>query len=146
MPGKPTVAVLASVLLSAHAAAAEVTATPLGQSVLGRSVYTTAKDCPLYKKLAAGGPRNLNTVPETLTAQGYRSWEGGCTFTNIVERYKGRLWTVSMRCSDGAIENRPRTEVWRKAADGAITVSADKTVTTLIACAIDKPVAPAKKK
>ena len=111
---------------------------------LGATVYTTAADCPLQKKLVAGGPRNLNTVPETLSAKGYRSWEGGCTFTNIVERYKGRLWTVSMRCSEGATENLPRTEVWRKAADGSLTVTADKKPTVLIACAIEKPTAKKK--
>jgi hypothetical protein len=122
------------VLGSAASALADVQAT-----FLGTTVYTTTADCPLLKKLATGTPRSLTTVPETLTAKGYQSWEGGCSFTNIVERYNGRLWTVSMRCSEGAIENQPRTEVWRKLANGSLTVTAGKTPTTLIACSATLP-------
>ncbi len=138
--GLVTALVMASVAaLAPISALADVDA-----GFLGTTVYTTAADCPLYRAIAAGGPRNLNTVPETLSAKGYRSWEGGCRFTNIVERYKGRLWTVSMRCSEGATENLPRTEVWRKAADGSLTVTADKKPTVLIACTIEKPTAKKK--
>jgi hypothetical protein len=115
-------------------------------SFLGASVYTTPADCPLYKRLAAGGPRNLSTVPETLTAKGYKSWEGGCRFTNVVERYKDRIWTVSMVCGEGAIESQQRTEVWRRQPDGSLTVTRDKTASSLMACATEKAPAPAAKK
>ena len=47
---------------------------------LGTSVYATEEGCVKLKALAAGGPKNVGTVPETLTSQGFKSWEGGCAF------------------------------------------------------------------
>jgi hypothetical protein len=137
----PALLTVSSLFCATPAGAADIQATFLGQTV-----YTTAASCPAYKKLVAGGPRSLNTVPETLSASGYASWEGGCRFTNIDERYKGRIWTVSMRCDEGAIENVARSEVWRRQADGSLTVTLDKTSTTLIACAVEKPAVGLQKK
>ena len=47
---------------------------------LGTSVYATDEGCVKLKALAAGEPKNVGTVPETLTSQGFKSWEGGCAF------------------------------------------------------------------
>jgi hypothetical protein len=111
---------------------------------LGESVYTTAADCPKVRKLAAGGPRSLETVPTTLTAKGYTSFDGSCRFVNIDERYKGRIWTVSLTCGEGRADSVLRTEVWRRQTDGSLTVTVNKTSTTFIACGADPPAAKKK--
>lgn len=126
----PMIAAAAVVLfLPAVPAHADVQAT-----FLGKTTYTTPSDCTKLKALAAGGPRNIATVPEVLTAKGYLSWEGGCTIKSYTERRSGRLWSVSLRCSEGAVENELRTEVWRKTDDGTLRVTHGRETVDMIAC------------
>jgi hypothetical protein len=109
-------------LASTGAVQAEVRATFLGGST--------------FATIATGTPRNLDTVPETLTATGYRSWEGGCTIDKISERLAGKTWRVTLRCSEGAEENVRSTETWTRASDGSILVAANRKTTRFVACPI----------
>jgi hypothetical protein len=114
-------------LISASAMAAEAT-------FLGGATYTTAKDCRKLKALAAGGPRNIQTAPETLTAKGYLSWEGGCTIDKITAGKASNTWTVNLRCHEGAEENQLRTEVWTRQSDGSLMSAFKDEKTKYIAC------------
>jgi hypothetical protein len=106
---------------------------------LGRAVYLTAADCPAFRKNAAGGSRPPTTVLTTLTAKGYASGGTVCTFSNIDERYKGRIWTATLVCTtEGNTDSVRRTEVWRRQPDGALAVTVGKTSTTWVACAADR--------
>jgi hypothetical protein len=106
---------------------------------LGQSVYTTAADCPTYKTLAAGGLRSPAAAPTTLTAKGYTSFQGACTFSNVDERYKDRIWTVTLVCSiDGAGDSVRRSEVWRRQPDGSLSITVGKTSTTFVMCATER--------
>lgn len=84
---------------------------------LGEGVFGLKSDCAKLAKLAAGGPRNIQTVPETLTRNGYRSWEGACSITRIAPHRSLARYTVELKCSEGAEENMKRTEVWTKRGD-----------------------------
>ena len=68
---------------------------------LGTSVYATDEGCVKLKALAAGEPKNVGTVPETLTSQGFKSWEGGCAFGSIQERRRHKLYVSRMTCFEG---------------------------------------------
>lgn len=135
-----------SMFLLAALAAAGLTTAAAGADVeakfLGTATYSSAKGCAKLKALASGTPRNLNTVPETLTAKGYLGWEGGCAIERIQEQVKAKRWLVSLRCSEGAVENRRHRETWEKAPDGAILVSFKKQRERYVAC----PVVPALEK
>ena len=43
-------------------------------------------------------------MPETLTADGFKTWEGGCDFVAIEEEVEGRVFVATMTCTDGADE------------------------------------------
>ena len=90
------VAILAA--LAASPAAADVKA-----AFLAGTYTATASDCKMVQALAAGTPRNLNTVPVTLDATGLHSWEGGCTFTRIRADWDRKTWRATARCGEGAI-------------------------------------------
>lgn len=124
-----SLAVAALLIFTSVLALADVRAT-----FLGSATYATRAGCVQLRTLAAGTPRNLNTVPETLDASGHRSWEGGCSIEKITERVAGKTWTVNLKCSEGAIENAKSTETWTKATDGSILVKAAGTTTRLYAC------------
>ena len=125
------IAALAAAAMTATATAADVEA-----KFLGTATYASAKGCEQLKALASGTPRNLNTVPETLTAKGYLGWEGGCTIERVQEQVKGKRWLVSLRCSEGAEENKRHKETWEKAPDGALLVSFKKKRERLVACPV----------
>ena len=42
-------------------------------------------------------PKSVETTPEILTADGYKGWEGGCSFTSVKENGAGK-WTVETDC------------------------------------------------
>ena len=128
---------IAAILIGATAPAlADVQAT-----FLGTATYATKAGCGKLKRLAAGTPRGLNSVPDTVDAKGHSSWEGGCTIDKIAERVAGKTWVVNLTCSEGAIENAKSTETWTKAADGSLLVKAAGSTTRYFACAV-----PAAKK
>jgi hypothetical protein len=110
---------------------------------LGKRTYAVAADCPKFKRFALAG--NLAKAPEplpkTLSAKGYVGPDGTCTFTNVVERYADRVWTVSMVCKAGTdAGGDQRTQVWRKQADGSLTITELRDAATWVACVPDKPV------
>lgn len=108
---------------------------------LGKSTYSTARGCQMLKALAAGAPRNLNSVPQTLDARGYRSWEGGCEIERVQEQVTGKRWLVALRCHEGA-ESQRQHETWEKAPDGALLVTLNKKKYRYTQC----PVVPAAQK
>ncbi len=75
---------------------------------LGAATYATADGCSKLKALAAGGDRNISTVPETLTSKGYHGWEHDCSFKSVSETEAGKSWKVVLACEEG--EN-----VWEEA-------------------------------
>ncbi len=60
--------------------------------------------CKKVEAIEAGGPKNIDTVTETLTAEGFRSWEGNCNFETITEKEKGRSYEAKMKCIEGPEE------------------------------------------
>lgn len=70
--------------------------------------YTmSAAACDKLKALAAGAPRNVGSVPWSVSAEGFSSGEGGCTFSKVTERRKGKEWAVIARCSEHGPRNPP---------------------------------------
>lgn len=64
--------------------------------------YASGEGCKKLAALEAGTPRNVETVPEVLTADGFKSWEGACEFTKVFEHDPGKVWVGLMVCSEGA--------------------------------------------
>jgi hypothetical protein len=109
----------AMVMLLPSVASAETQARFLG----GNTYVASAKSCAMLKKLATGTPRNLGSVPQTLDAKGYHSWEGGCTIAKITPRLPGISWTVNLVCSEGATENQKVTETWTRNRTNSLIVA-----------------------
>ena len=63
--------------------------------------YATEADCAKLRKIEAGEPKNVETAPELLTADGFQGWEGGCEFTKTYEHNPGKSWVGLMVCSEG---------------------------------------------
>lgn len=80
---------------------------------IGEGTYASEEGCRKLAALAAGGDRNLGTVPETLTAEGFEGWEHRCTFTSISEKIEGRSWVAKMTCTEGDSEDE-RTTTFEK--------------------------------
>lgn len=92
-------------------------------------VWATEEGCKKQAALDAGAERNVESVPETLTADGYQMWEGSCTFTSVEQGGKGG-WTVKTACSQEA-EQWEDTESWVLDPGGArleVTLGNKKTV------------------
>lgn len=66
--------------------------------------YVMEGRCEKLKAIEAGGPKNIETMPEILTADGFETWEGGCSFISIKETQKGRRWVAKMACAEAADE------------------------------------------
>lgn len=114
------------------AAAGEVKGT-----FVGDGIYATADGCMKLAALASGGDRNVETVPETLTVNGFEGWEGGCTFASITEIEKGRKWKARLHCVDGA-EEGPESDVFERMPDGTIKVTIMGNDTILQRCDAEK--------
>ena len=108
---------LAAIVCVIPAKAADVEA-----PFLGAAVYSTSQGCKKLQALAAGGPRNISTVPETLDRKGYHSWEGGCEIERIQQQVKGKRWLVALHCHEGP-ETQRQHETWELAPDGALLVT-----------------------
>jgi len=63
--------------------------------------YATAEQCKKLRAIEKGAPENVETSPELLDADGFRSWEGGCSFTKVFEHEPGTSWLAFMICSEG---------------------------------------------
>ncbi len=72
-----------------------------------KGTYATQEGCKMLGKLAAGTPRALTTVPDTLDEDGFHSWEGSCEFTKVFEHQPGAIWTGLMYCVEGNTINVP---------------------------------------
>jgi hypothetical protein len=73
------------VFLSCASAAFGLMVSPVAYAAdaafLGKSTYTSSTDdCSKLQAIARGTLKpSLTSVPETLSAKGYKSWEGACT-------------------------------------------------------------------
>ena len=85
------------------------------------------------KRIAAGGFKNVETVPETLTMQGFLGWEGSCSFRSITEVEKGKKWKAAMDCHEGAQEG-PESDIFERVADGSIKVTMMGNDTMFVRC------------
>jgi hypothetical protein len=104
---------------------------------IGPGTYATDEGCKKLAVLAAGGDRNVGTVPETLTEDGFMSWEGGCTFTSFTEKEKGRIWTANLKCFEGADESK-ESDVFERLDDGKIKMTVMGNAIVLQRCDADK--------
>ena len=102
---------------------------------VGPGTYATAEGCAKHATLKAGTERGLNTVPETLTENGFESWEGACSFKSIQETTPGKIWQAEMRCGEGAEEDVPETDTFERLDDGKIKLTVEGTETVLERCA-----------
>ena len=96
--------------------------------------YVMEGRCEKLAALAAGGPRNVETVPETLTAKGFDNWEGGCAFTSIQEKEKGRVWTAKLSCGQSADEWEETDTFELDPKDGSLKVTVDDATTRFVRC------------
>ncbi len=106
---------------------------------LGAETYAM-KDggCEKLKKITEGGPKNVSTTPETLTADGFSSWETGCSFTSVKEIVKGKKWKAKMACNDEAGEINPETDIFEKQPDGSFKVTTEGKTTHFVRCEAGK--------
>jgi hypothetical protein len=112
----------------AGAAQAEVKGT-----FIGEGTYTTKEGCEKLKKIAAGGDKNVETTPETLTQDGFETWEGSCTFRSVTEKDKDKRWTAVMDCAEGDTKDA-ENDTFEKMLDGAIKVTVEGKSTTFYRC------------
>jgi hypothetical protein len=108
---------------------------------LGSATYATAEGCDKLKALAAGGDRNISTVPETLTASGYEGWEHSCRVTAVTETEPGKVWKVVTECSEGE-SAWADTQVFEKASDTSFKVMAEGEEEPTVFAVCDAPAAP----
>jgi hypothetical protein len=96
-------------------------------------VWATADGCKRQAAIDAGGPKSVETTPEILTSEGYKGWEGGCTFSSIKEDGAGK-WTVATQCTDAAEEWKD-TEKWElDSAAGLLKVTVEDKTTEFVRC------------
>ena len=100
--------------------------------------YVMEGRCGMLAKIEAGGDKNVETVPETLTSDGFNTWEGGCSFTSIKEQTKGRVWVAKMACAEEAEENEETDTFELNPADNSINVTVDGKVSRFVRCDADK--------
>ena len=104
---------------------------------LGEDTYSTVEGCAKLKALASGAPRNLNTVPETLTASGYQGWEHNCYFTSIKPIRKDKTWRVGTQCMEGP-ERWQAVEAFERQPDGSFKITSSNKTTSFVRCAVGK--------
>jgi hypothetical protein len=75
--------------------------------------YAAGDGCQKLAALESGTARTIETVPDTLTADGIKTWEGGCEFAKTFEHEQGRVWISIMYCSVAATL-APATHVFVK--------------------------------
>ncbi len=100
---------------------------------LGDGTYATPEGCAKLKAIAAGGPKNISTTPETLTASGFSGWEFGCGFTSVKEVVKGRKWVGKAACSEGP-ETWKSSDTFERLPDGSFNVTGDKKTMKFVRC------------
>ncbi len=123
------VAVLAAAALPAHAEVKGL--------FIGPGTYATAEGCQKLKAIAIGGDRNVGTVPETLTEDGFMGWEGSCTFTSFTEVEKDKKWKALMHCAEGPDEG-PESDIFERMPDGKLKVTVMNDATIFERCDAEK--------
>ncbi len=88
-----------------------------------QGTYSTEEGCQKLQALAAGTQPSLETVPDTLTPNGFKSWEGTCEFTKIFEHEPGKVYLGLMFCTEGE-SMTPVNFVFVKNDDGSFEVAA----------------------
>lgn len=124
--------VLAGLLGLSSPASAEVKG-----DFVGPGVYALPGRCDKVEALAKGGPKNVETVPETLTVNGFEGWEGACTFRSITEIETGKKWKASMDCHEGA-EEGPESDIFERLDDGSLKVTVMGNESIFVRCDKDK--------
>lgn len=119
---------------------------------IGPGTYATAEDCLKVAALAHGTPRNVDTVPETLTKVGFVGWEGSCTFREVTPLDQGptqttetqtskvqttKTWKAMMDCQEGASEGS-QSNVFERLPDGALKVTVMGNDTIFVRCDKDE--------
>lgn len=117
--------------------------TPAGAQVKARFVDGTYvmsdQACHKLKKLAAGTPRSVSTVPWSLDAGGFKSWEGGCKFKKITELSKDREWLVEAACWEAAEQSKEIYTFVRRPDDTfSVRLKGEKTPRTYTRCDVAK--------
>jgi len=123
---------LAGLLVCSAPASAEVKG-----DFVGPGVYALPGRCDKVEALAKGGPKNVETVPETLTANGFEGWEGACTFRSITEIEPGKKWKASKDCHEGA-EEGPESDIFERLDDGSLKVTVMGNESIFVRCDKDK--------
>lgn len=106
---------------------------------IGATVYATKDGCEKLKALAAGGEKNVATVPEFLTEDRFGGWEGGCTFASLVETQAGKTWEVLKTCFEGEDETQSTDIFEFDASTGAISVTEKGQTTPTVFLPCDAP-------
>jgi hypothetical protein len=106
-------------------------------SFIGPGTYATEEGCKKLAAIEAGGDKNVGTTPETLTEDGFSSWEGSCTFESITETDKGKRWKAKMQCAEEATEG-PESDIFERLPDGKLKVTVMDNATLLQRCDTDK--------
>lgn len=126
------VAMIAAVSLVATAAATQA-ADAVKAPDFVKGIWATEDGCKKQAAIDAGGPKSVETTPETLTPDGYKGWEGGCTFTSVTENGPGK-WTVKTDCHE-AVEEWQDTEQWELDSTGTrLIVMVEDQVTEFLRC------------
>jgi len=126
-----TPGLIALLLASASVAGAQE---PSG-TFIGSGIFATGEGCTKLKALEAGKERSGETVPETLTVEGFQTWEGGCTFASVKETEKGKSWTARMICGE-ELEASSEIDIFTRNADGSwdVRVGGDAKPTHYVRC------------
>lgn len=107
---------------------------------LGSATYATAEGCDKLKALAAGGDRNISTVPETLTASGFEGWEHSCSIKSV-KPGASNAWQVVTSCSEGESE-WDDTYVFEKSGATSFKVKGDGEEEAQVYAVCDAPPVP----
>jgi hypothetical protein len=124
-------ALLIGVLVAAPAAAGETASFITG-------TYAMEGRCAAWAAIEAGGPRNVETVPETLTADGFSSWEGGCSFVSVKEVEESRRWVATMECGEEVEEWTEEDTFNLDPASGRISVTVEGKTSVYERCDVAK--------
>ncbi len=100
--------------------------------------YVIEGRCEKLAKIQAGGPKNVETVPETLTRDGFQGWESGCSFKWIKQKKKGQVWVARMACGVEAEEYEEMDTFKLNNKDRSLTVTVDGKTTKFVRCEHEK--------
>ena len=125
-------AALAGLLTAGNAPAigAEVTASFID----GTYVIDGENRCDKLAKLDAGTKANVETVPETLTKDGFQSWEGECSFVSITEKQPGKVYAAKMACVEDDAETEETDTFTLDPKDHSIAVTVEDKTTKFVRC------------